>query len=418
MRLPSSLCGYSIFAAAILFLPGCEQSATDASVPVPAATVIVSPPVEKSVVDYVDYTGRTESAEAVEIRARVTGFLKSVLFKDGSEVRKDAPLYEIDDREFKADLEAAVAELGIAQARQERATADFKRVEALRTKNVVTAEQYDQSQAAKKEADAAVHSAEAKRDRAQLNVDFSKIAAPIAGKINRSQITAGNLVNANLTVLTSIVSVDPMFVYFDVDERTFLTLRKQVREGQLESRTATEIPVLMGLTGDKGYPHVGKLDFMENRVNPGTGTIRVRGTFANPRPPRGDRVLESGLFARIRVPIGKSKPALLITERAIGTDQGRKFLYVVNSKNEVVFRPIRLGALHDGLRAITEGLNAGEKVIIDGLQRVRPGSVVDPKPGDMHSRPGEAVAAKTTPNANASDAGLSEKADPKHKPAE
>ncbi len=161
----------------------------------------------------------------------------------------------------------------------------------------------------------------------------------------------------------------------------------------------------MGLTGDQGYPHAGLLDFVENRINPATGTIRVRGVFDNPRPAQGERVIESGLFARVWVPIGKPHKALLITERAIGTDQGQKFVYVVVNKqdnqHEVVFRPIQLGAMHDGLRAIADGLKPGEQIIIDGLQRVRPGSVVTPKPGDMRSRPGEAVAAVEGPQAAA-----------------
>src|SRR5262249_13103101 len=162
----------------------------------------------------------------------------------------------------------------------------------------------------------------------------SKIAAPIAGKISRSQISVGNLVEANKTVLTTIVSVDPMYVYFDVDERTILALQAQVREGKIESTRTAKIPVLMGLTGEKGYPYTGTLDFVENRINPGTGTLRVRGVFSNPKPAQGERALESGLFARIRVPTSKAKKALLITERAVGTDQGQKFVYVVDNKNE------------------------------------------------------------------------------------
>jgi RND family efflux transporter MFP subunit len=361
--------------------------------------VVVSPPVEQAVVDYVDYTGRTDSADTVEIRARVTGFLNAVLFKDGAEVQKGQALYEIDDREFQADLEAAKAQHATAVAHQEKANLDFQRAEALKAKGAITAAQYDQILADKKEADAQVQSAQAKQDRAQLNVDFSKIAAPIAGKINRSNLTIGNLVDANKTVLTSIVSVDPIYVYFDVDERTFLTLMQQVREGKLESGEKTVIPIFMGLTTDKGYPHKGTIDFLENRVNPATGTIRTRGTFPNPQPPVGRRVLESGLFARVRVPIGKPKPTLLVADRAIGTDQGRKFVYVVDDTNKVVFRPVELGAMHEGLRAISEGLTAGERVIIDGLQRVRPGVIVSPTPGDMRSRPGEAIAAKSKADA-------------------
>ena len=270
-----------------LVLPGCEPSAGDSNEQLPATVVIVSPPVEEPVVDAVEYTGRTDSAETVEIRARVTGFLNKVLFKDGAEVAKNAPLYEIDDREFQAQLAAATAELEKANSLQVKTTADFKCTAGLKEKNAVTAQMYDQAESAKRESDAAVLAAEAKRDRAQLDVVFSKIDAPIAGKISRSQITAGNLVDANKTVLTTIVSVERMYVYFDVDERTFLTLENQVREGKLESKKTGKIPVFMGLTGEKGYPHAGALDFVENRINPGTGTIRVRGVFGNPKPPQG-----------------------------------------------------------------------------------------------------------------------------------
>jgi RND family efflux transporter MFP subunit len=385
-----SACFLSILS--VFSLVGCESSQADSNA-APPTVVIVSSPVEEAVVDSVDYTGRTDSAESVDIRSRVTGFLDKILFKDGSEVEKGAPLYRIDDREFQADLTAAKGELAKANAEQERTTADFTRVEGLRKKEAVTASQFDQARAAKLEADAVVQSGTAKEDRAELNVTFSKIDAPIAGKISRSRITVGNLVDANSTILTTIVSVDPMYVYFDVDERTMLALARETREGKLEGRKTATVPVYMGLTGEKGYPHSGTIDFLENRVNPETGTMRVRGVFSNPKPERGERVIEAGLFARVRVPISKPKKSLLVNERAIGTDQGQKFVYVVDSKDEVVFRPIQLGAMHEGLRVVTEGLNAGEKVIIDGLQRVRPGSVVAPKPGDMRSRPGEAVAA-------------------------
>ncbi len=387
-----------------LALAGCNQSEADSTSQTPATVVVVSPPVEESIVPSVDYTGRTDSAETVEIRARVTGFLNAVLFKDGEEVKKGQPLYEIDDREFQAQLASAKAQLETASAHQEKANLDFQRAEALKAKGAITAAQYDQMLADKKEADAQVDSAKAKVDRAKLDVDFSKIAAPIAGKISRSDLTVGNLVDANKTVLTSIVSVDPIDVYFDVDERTFLALMQQVREGKVEGGTKERpIPVFLGLTTDKGYPHEGTIDFLENRVNPATGTIRTRGTFPNPKPAVGRRVLEAGLFARIRVPMGKPKPTLLVADRAIGTDQSRKFVYVVNDKNEVVLRLVQLGAMHDGLRVITEGLTAGERVIIDGLQRVRPGAVVSPTAGNMRSRPGEAIAINSTKKTEADE---------------
>ena len=241
-----------LFTLTVLVLPGCDQSHGGShQEQLPPAVVVVSQPVEKSVIDYVDYTGRTDAAESVEIRARVTGFLNAVLFKDGVEVEKGAPLFEIDDREYQADLDSARAELASAKAHQEKATTDFKRMETLKQKGAASAEEYDRADASKKEADAAVEAGVAKQASAQLKVDFSKIAAPIAGKISRSQTTQGNLINADTTVLTTIVSVEPMYVYFDVDERTILTIRKQVREGQLAGRRDQEIPVFMGLTIDK-----------------------------------------------------------------------------------------------------------------------------------------------------------------------
>ena len=195
-------------------------------------------------------------------------------------------------------------------------------------------------------------------------------------------------------MLTTIVSVDPIYVYFDVDERTILNIQRGVREGRLKSRVQGEIPILLGLATDQDYPYEGVIDFIDNRVDPRTGTIRVRGNFPNPKPEVGQRALSPGLFSRVRVPVGEPTRSLLVTDRAVGTDLGRKFLYVVNDSNEVVFRPVELGARHDGLRVVSLGLNPGERVVIDGLQRVRPGSVVAPKPGEMRSRPSRSGAAK------------------------
>lgn len=373
---------------------GCSQSpAGAAAMKLPPATVIVSRPVVQEVTDHVDYTGRTEAAETVEIRARVTGFLDAVQFEAGGEVSKGDPLYQIDPRQYDADLDAARAALSGALAEQDRATTDFDRVSELKKRGNVSQEEYDRFSAQKKEADARVQSAQAKVTRAELDVSFTKIAAPISGRISRTLVDQGNLVNADSTKLTTLVSVDPMFAYFDVDERTILSLAQRVREGSLKSPDEITVVILMGLATEEGYPHEGTMDFIDNRVDPNTGTIRVRGVFHNPRPDKGDRVLSPGLFARIRVPLGKPHEALLVNDRAVGTDQGQKFVYVVNDKNEVVARPVKLGAHHDGLRVIADGVQPADSIIIDGLQRVRPGSVVDPKPGDMRSRPGEAAKA-------------------------
>ena len=379
---------------ALFLLPGCGDSHADsAAEKPPPAVVVVSAPVEVPIVDSVDFTGRTDAAETVEIRARVTGFLDKVSFDPGAEVKIEQPLYAIDDREFQADLQAAQGDLAVVQAQLEKATADLKRATLLKAKGNVSAEEFDRADAAMKEADAKVLSAKAKQDRAALSVVFSKIAAPISGKISRTQITEGNLVSADTTLLTTIVSVDPMYAYFNVDERTLLTIRKAVRDGKTKVVNDKEkIAVKMGLAIDVGYPYEGTVDFIDNRVDPSTGTIHMRGVFANLEDDSGKRMLTPGLFARIRVPLGEPRPALLVTERAIGTDQGRKFVYVVDDKNEVVSRAVTLGGMHEGLREISEGLRKGERVIIDGLQRVRPGSEVTPKPGDMRGRPGDSIA--------------------------
>jgi RND family efflux transporter MFP subunit len=407
--MPAIRCSSILSLAAIFLLPGCGDSHADsASAKPPPAIVTVGVPVEMPIADYVEYTGRIDAVDSVEIRARVTGFLTKVWFvkeegtdrkpAEGTEVEAGAPLYQIDDREYKADLEAAEGELAKAAAQQEKAASDVKRALTLKEKGNISAEEFERNETAKKQADANVESAVAKRDRARLNVEFSSIKAPISGKISRTEITAGNLIKADNTLLTTIVSVNPINVYFDLDERTLLAVRKLMRDGKLKSgagRGADDketFLVEMGLALDDGYPKKGYIDFLDNRVNPATGTIRARGVFENLEFAPQRREMTSGMFARVRVPLGEPQPALLVAARGIGTSQGRKFVYLVNEKNEVVDRTVTLGPMHEGLRVIAEGLKAGEKVIIDGLQRVRPGTEVQARPAKMDSRPGESEA--------------------------
>ncbi len=401
--------GAFISLTALLLIPGCGDLRSEStSEKRPPAIVTAGVPVEDSIADYVEFTGRIEAVETVEIRARVTGFLTKVWFRgnegteensaEGTEVKAGAPLYQIDDREYKADLQAAEGELASAKAQLEKATGDLKRAVALKEKGSISLEEYERNDTAKKQADASVITAEAKRDRARLNVEFSSIAAPISGKISRTEITAGNLIKADNTLLTTIVSVDPINVYFNLDERTLLVVHKLMREGKVKGakgRHADDKEVFsveLGLATDEGYPKQGYIDFLDNHVDPATGTVRVRGVFENPEFQPQRREMTPGMFAHVRVPLGEPHSALLVAERAVGTDQGRKFVYVVNEKNEVVDRTVVLGPVHNGLRVIAEGLKAGERVIIDGLQRVRPGAEVNAKPADMKSRPGSSVA--------------------------
>ena len=230
-------------------------------------------------------------------------------------------------------------------------------------------------------------SAVAAVERARLNVGFSKVTAPVSGRISRTYVTVGNLVQAGDltggTLLTTIVSVDPMYAYFDVDEHTVLRVKQLIREGKAKTPDDPDIPVWLGLANEDGHPHRGTVNFIDNQVNPKTGTLRVRGVF-----PNKDEALSPGYFARVRVPIGAPHKALLVSERALDTDQGQKVVYVVDKDNRVTSRPVRLGALHDGLREITDGLKPGDRVIVNGLQQVRPGLTVEPNLVDMPTSSG------------------------------
>ena len=357
---------------------GCESSSAEPapSAPVP---VTVSQPISRDTVEDVEFTGRTAAAETVDVRARVSGFIDKVDFVDGSDVRAGQTLFQIDVRPFQAALEEAQAQMDGANAHLKKAVAELARADSLMARKVITPQDYDQHVAAKAQAQAAVEGSDASVKTAKLNVEFATVKAAISGQVGRALVTQGNLVNADTTQLTTIASVDPIYVYFDPDERTLLRLKQLVREGKAKLGPGDRIRVFIGLSNESGFPHEGLLDFANNTVNPSTGTIQVRGVFKNPKPPTGQRTLFPGLFARIRVPIGDPRPTLLITDRAIGTEQDQKFVYVVGPEHKVVQRSVQVGRLVDGMRVIDEGLKPDEWVIVNGLQRVRPGVPVDPQ---------------------------------------
>jgi RND family efflux transporter MFP subunit len=338
--------------------------------------VLVETPVVGEVTDYEDFTGRTVSTRTIDIRARVTGYLEKINFREleGRDVEKDFVLYEIDPRPYAAEVARAKANLLQSQAHAKRLDLDYRRAQRLVETKAITIEQYDTIAGDRAEALAAVTLEQANVNLAELNLSFTKVRAPISGRIGRTMIDAGNVVRADETVLTTIVQINPIYVYFEVDERSLLRIRHYLEEGRLKADDKQGVRVMMGLADDEAHPHVGHVNFLDNRLDPGTGTLQVRGLFDN-----SDHMLRPGLFVRVRLPIGEPYRALMIAEEALGTDQGQKFVYVIDDKNSAQYRRIEIGRLQEGRRVVLNGLSEGERVVVSGLQRVRPGETVQPK---------------------------------------
>jgi RND family efflux transporter MFP subunit len=365
---------------------GCTADTEPTEEPV---EVVVSPPVERSVVNYLDFTGRTQAKESVEVRARIGGYLEKIDFKEGGPVKDGQVLFEIDDRIYKAQRDQSRAEVALADAQVKEADAVYRRNLRLRGSGAISEQEMEQSIRSRTSAMAAAEGARADLKQKQLNVDYCQIIAPITGIADRARVTVGNLVSADTThatVLTTIVTLEPMYVYFTVDEPTLLRLQAMIREGKMNRPHEHATEVLLGVGGGDSYPFRGTIDFISNKVDPATGTLQVRGSF-----PNKELILKPGLFARIRLPVGDPHPTLLISETAVGTNQTQRYVYVLNDKNEVTSRSVRLGAMVDGLRIVEEGLKPGERVIINGMLLVRPGLVVKPKSGEMTHIPASAV---------------------------
>lgn len=382
-------------AVLVLVLQGCSSEAqTQAAAPAPQVSVAAA--LERNVQDWDEFTGRLEAVESVEIRPRVTGYIESVNFTEGGIVKKGDLLFVIDPRPYRADLSKAEAELARAIAREELSTTDVARSEKLLGVKAVSREEYDSRINAQRESTANVEAARAAVTNAKLNLEFTRVTAPINGRVSRAVVTAGNLVtggSTQATLLTTLVSVDPIYVNFDGDEQVYLKYSELARRGDRPSSRDTANPVLMALANEQGFPHKGTMAFVDNQVDSRTGTIRARASFDNK-----DGYLTPGLFARVKLLGHSSRNVVLVDDRAVGTDQSQKFVYVVDGDNKVAYRSVKVGRLTDGLRIVQEGLQPGENVIVNGLQRVHPGVVVAPEKVAMDARKNDsAMLASTKP---------------------
>lgn len=365
-------------ALSLTLAAGCHQAPPER--PKKPVEVVVTTPVRDEVADYQDFTGRLDGIKTVDIRARVSGFITEAPFKEGDFVKEGDLLFQIDRRPYQATLDQAEANLKVAIADRNLQAKNSVRARMMIQTNSMSREDYDTMVASEEKARANVGAMEAARDLARLNLDYTRVIAPLSGRISRRFVDPGNLIIADNTSLTTIVSDSQLYAYFDVDERTYLDLLQSVKlAGAATSGawlTQLEFPVLMSLANEgTKYQHVGKVNFIDNRVNATSGTIRMRGVFDNP-----NGVFKSGLFVRIRLPIGKPYKTLLVAAEALQSDQGRTYVYVVDDKNVVTYRHVTVGQQElEGLRVIKDGLAEGDHVVVSGMQRVRPGTQVETK---------------------------------------
>lgn len=360
-----------------LTLNACRQ---DQAPPPPPPQVTVSKPVAEEIMEWDEYTGRLEAVDTVDVRARVSGYLQSIHFKDGQTVKEGDLLFVIDPRPYQAELDRALAEKKLAEARLSLAENDLKRARHLLSARAISEEEADTRASDEQVARATVEQAQAVVNAARLNVEFTQVRAPISGLISRKYVTDGNLINGGTggTLLTTIVSLDPIYCYFEADEQSYLRYTNMEREGMMPESRKGENPAYMELSNETGYPHKGYVDFIDNRMDPNTGTIRGRGVFPNP-----DNTLTPGLFARMKIMGSGQYKALLVPDEAVGSDQSQKFVMVVNPEDMVEYRQVTLGPRVNGLRVIRQGVGPEDRIIVNGLQRVMPGMKVSPVQEDI-----------------------------------
>jgi len=342
----------------------------------PPPKVKVVHPVAREIVEWDEYTARLDAVDSVEIRPRVSGYLQSIHFQDGTVVRKGDLLFTIDPRPYRAALRRAAADVELRKSRLALAEKNFQRGQDLLAKNAISKEDVDVRQSSLREAQAALDEAEGALDAAALDVEFTEVTAPVSGRVSRKMVTEGNLITGGVgtqgTLLTTIVSLDPIYAYFDADEGALLKYTRLAQTGERPSSRDYKNPVQVGLADEEGFPHPGTMDFIDNQVDLGTGTIVGRALL-----PNADLSLIPGMFARLRLPGSGQYRAILIPDEAIGNDQAKKFVYVVDDAGTAQYRAIEVGPLNDGLRIVREGLTPDDWVVTAGLQRIKPGIKVD-----------------------------------------
>ena len=366
-----------------LTLSGCDDATGKTAAPAPAAPPVSAAIVlEKPIAETQEFSGRLEAVERVEIRSRVNGFITAVNFKPGSEVKKGDVLFVVDPRPYQAEATRAAAAAASARAKADLAKRELARAESLMADKAIARREFDEAAAGQKELEASAAAAQAQYEAARLNLAYTRVVSPIDGRVSKAEITVGNLVDPT-AVLTSVVSLERIYASFDGDEDTYLRVGAKARDG-------APVGVRVGLANEEGFPHEGKLEFVDNQLDTRTGSVRMRATFENK-----DGVLVPGLFARVQLGAADSRNAVLINERAVGTDQSRKFVFVVGADGKAEYRPVTLGPVVDGLRVVRSGVKPGEKIVVNGLQRVRPGAPVAPQIVPMESAAPVAIAANT-----------------------
>jgi RND family efflux transporter MFP subunit len=364
----------SLSAGCAAVLGGCSKDPAEAP---PPPEVMVAKVISKRIIDWDEYTGRFQAVDTVEVRPRVSGYIDQFLFREGQPVKKDDVLVIIDPRPYQADYDRAKAGLQLAKSQRELAALEAARVQKLKDSGAVSREELDERLSALSQQEAGVTASQAALNVAALNLSFTKVRAPVDGRASRAEVTRGNLVtggNNGGTLLTTVVSVDPIYVYFEGDENAYLRYQGMARTGERPSSREVANPVRVGLANEQGYPHEGRMDFVDNQLDVRTGTIRARAILENK-----EGLFTPGLFARVQLLGSKEYDAILIEDRAVGTDQSQSYVLVVGAGNKLEYRVVQLGRAMNGLRIVRNGLRPDDVIVVNGLQRVRPGALVTPK---------------------------------------